>query len=69
MSFFGKKDDPYEPGKSERENKQAQAGSGDDGDGEKKSNRPSNARIAIWVIVGGIGLYLIGSGVYGILTH
>ncbi|MGO7983559.1 hypothetical protein ACC691_37570 [Rhizobium johnstonii] len=29
----------------------------------------SNARIAIWVIVGAIALYLIGSGVWGILTH
>lgn len=32
-------------------------------------NRPSNARIAIWVIVGGIGLWLIGSGVWGLLTN
>ncbi|MCS5732354.1 hypothetical protein [Herbiconiux daphne] len=67
MSFFGKKDDPYEPGKSERESKQAAENQGPDG--EKKPERPSNARIAIWVIVGAIGLYLLGSGLFGILTH
>ncbi|QTX05561.1 hypothetical protein [Agromyces archimandritae] len=30
-------------------------------------NRPSNTRIAIWIIVGGIGVYLLGSGLWGIL--
>ena len=35
---------------------------------KKPSDGPSPARIAIWVIVGGIGLYLVGSGVIGILT-
>ncbi|MDJ0323765.1 hypothetical protein QMG61_08320 [Cryobacterium sp. PH31-AA6] len=29
---------------------------------------PSRNRIILWVIVGGIALYLIGSGVYGILV-
>ena len=29
---------------------------------------PSTNRIILWVIVGGIALYLIGSGVYGILV-
>lgn len=74
MSFFGgKKDDPYEPGKTEREKQQAAANGGasggeGDGDGPKKPERPSNARITIWVVVGAIGLYLVGSGVWGILT-
>ena len=30
--------------------------------------RPSNARIAIWIVVGAIGLYLLGSGIWGIIT-
>jgi hypothetical protein len=29
---------------------------------------PSMGRIAIWVIVGGVGLYLVISGVVGILV-
>ena len=37
------------------------------GDDDKKPNI-SFARIAIWVIVGGIGLYLVLSGVVGIIT-
>jgi len=28
---------------------------------------PSMGRIAIWVIVGGVGLYLVISGVFGII--
>lgn len=35
-------------------------------DGGKK--RPSMNRIALWIIVGGVGVYLLGSGIYGILT-
>lgn len=35
-------------------------------DGGKKG--PSMNRIAIWVIVGGIGLYFLATGIYGILT-
>ena len=34
----------------------------------KKPGEISVARIAIWVIVGGIGLYLIISGVVGIIV-
>jgi hypothetical protein len=29
---------------------------------------PTMNRIAIWVIAGGIGVYFIGSGLYGLLT-
>jgi len=29
---------------------------------------PSKARIVIWVVVAAIGLYLVGSGVWGLLT-
>ena len=35
------------------------------GDGKK---RPSMNRIALWIVVGGVGVYLLGSGIYGILT-
>ncbi|WP_400996346.1 hypothetical protein [Agromyces sp. GXQ0307] len=35
---------------------------------ERDPKQPSFARIAIWVIVGAVGLYLLGSGVWGILT-
>ncbi|WP_263405855.1 hypothetical protein [Microbacterium radiodurans] len=31
--------------------------------------RPSSARIAIWVVVGGIGAYLLLSGIIGILAR
>ena len=34
---------------------------------DKKKPEISFARIAIWVIVGGIGLYLVLSGVIGII--
>ena len=30
--------------------------------------RPSNTRLAIWIVVGAIGLYLLGSGIWGIVT-
>jgi hypothetical protein len=36
------------------------------GDGKK---RPSNNRIAVWIIIGAFALYLIGSGLYGMLTN
>ncbi|SDY50106.1 hypothetical protein [Herbiconiux ginsengi] len=63
MFGFGKKDEfPDGPGKNGD-------GSGDGDGGDKKPNRPSNARIVIWIVVGGVGLYLIGSGLYGVLTH
>ena len=32
-----------------------------------RPRRPSPGRIAIWVIVGGIGLYLLLSGLIGVL--
>ncbi|MCU1578554.1 MAG: hypothetical protein JWP19_758 [Rhodoglobus sp.] len=35
---------------------------------DKKTSSPPLSRIAIWVIVGGIGLYLVITGVVGILT-
>jgi hypothetical protein len=35
---------------------------------DKKKPTISFARIAIWVIVGGIGLYLLISGIVGILV-
>jgi len=37
-----------------------------DDDGGKKP--VSFARLAIWIIVGGIGAYLIISGLYGVIT-
>lgn len=30
--------------------------------------KPSNARVMIWIVVGGIAIYLIVTGVYGGLT-
>ncbi|MEQ1737411.1 MAG: hypothetical protein ABL886_13530 [Rhodoglobus sp.] len=38
------------------------------GEDDKKKGEISFARIAIWVIVGGVGLYLVLSGVIGILV-
>jgi hypothetical protein len=35
---------------------------------EGDPKRPSNTRLAIWIIVGAIGLYLLGSGIWGIVT-
>ncbi|GAA1698092.1 hypothetical protein GCM10009808_14460 [Microbacterium sediminicola] len=40
---------------------------GGNGDKDDKS-KISNGRIAIWVTVAGVGVYLIGSGVIGIIT-
>lgn len=34
--------------------------------GEPK--KPSAARIAIWVVVGAIAVYMLGSGIIGIVT-
>ncbi|GLJ80981.1 hypothetical protein [Microbacterium imperiale] len=31
--------------------------------------RPTSARIAIWLVVGGIGAYLLISGILGILAR
>jgi hypothetical protein len=47
---------PEEPAQDEASTKPAKTG-------------PSRNRIILWVIVGGIALYLIGSGVYGILIR
>ena len=38
------------------------------GENEKKKGEISMGRIAIWVIVGGVGLYLLISGVVGIIV-
>lgn len=35
---------------------------------DRDPRQPSFARVAIWVIVGAIGLYLLGSGISGIVT-
>jgi hypothetical protein len=62
MFGFGKKDEfPDGPGKKGED--------GEQGEPDKDPRKPSTARIVIWVVVGGVGLYLIGSGIVGILTH
>jgi hypothetical protein len=33
----------------------------------KSMKETSNVRIAVWIIAAGVGLYLLGSGVVGIL--
>ncbi len=38
------------------------------GENDKKKGEISFARIAIWVVVGGIGAYLLISGIVGILV-
>ena len=38
------------------------------GEENSKTGEISFARIAIWVIVGGVGLYLVISGVVGIIV-
>ncbi|MGZ0712851.1 hypothetical protein ACWPKO_31370 (plasmid) [Coraliomargarita sp. W4R53] len=35
---------------------------------DKESKKPSNGRIMVWVAVGGIGLYLVVSGIIGIVA-
>lgn len=35
---------------------------------DRDPRRPSNTRLAIWIIVGAIGLYLLGSGIWGIIA-
>ncbi|WP_199922321.1 hypothetical protein [Microterricola viridarii] len=37
-------------------------------DPPKDPKRVSNNRLAFWIIGGGIGLYMVGSGVWGIIT-
>lgn len=34
----------------------------------KDPKKPSQARLALWIIVGGIGVYLVVTGVWGIIT-
>ncbi|WP_166996696.1 hypothetical protein [Paramicrobacterium fandaimingii] len=34
----------------------------------KRKNEPSRNRIALWIIGAGVGLYLVGTGVWGIIT-
>jgi hypothetical protein len=57
MSFLPK--DELEPGQS-----------GKPGNGNKKGVKkgPTTTRVAMWIITGAFALYLIGSGLYGILT-
>lgn len=35
---------------------------------EKDPKKVSNSRIIIWIIVGGVGVYLLGSGIWGIVA-
>jgi len=34
----------------------------------KDPKQPSQARIAIWIVVAAIGLWLVGSGIWGLIT-
>ena len=54
--------DPQDPDK-QRPDKQ-----GPKKQGPKKPERPTMARIAVWVVAGGIGLYLVISGLIGVLS-
>ncbi|MBN9605774.1 MAG: hypothetical protein J0G30_04110 [Actinomycetales bacterium] len=38
------------------------------GDDQRDRGRVTPARIAIWIIVGGIGLYLVITGLVGVAT-
>ncbi|MFB2583258.1 hypothetical protein ACEXQD_18575 [Herbiconiux sp. P15] len=72
MSFLGgAKPDPFEPGKTERENKQKaaeQAGGKPPAD-ENDPRKPTMTRVAIWLVAGGFGLYLLGSGIFQLITQ
>ncbi|MGI9821919.1 hypothetical protein [Agromyces sp. Marseille-Q5079] len=35
---------------------------------EQDPKRPSNARLLIWIVVAAVGLYLVGSGIWGLIT-
>ncbi|MBM7829496.1 hypothetical protein JOE59_000201 [Agromyces cerinus] len=35
---------------------------------EKDPKRPSNMRLGIWLVVGAIGLYLVVSGIWGLVA-
>lgn len=43
--------------------------SSNSGSSDNKKKGPSTNRIIMWVLIGGFALYLIGSGVYGMLTN
>lgn len=36
---------------------------------ERDPNKPSRARIGFWIVAVGIGLYLIATGVIGIISN
>lgn len=38
------------------------------GEDDKKKGEISFGRIAVWVIVGGVGLYLVITGLVGVIT-
>ncbi|WP_165906012.1 hypothetical protein [Agromyces badenianii] len=35
---------------------------------EQDPKRPSNTRLAIWIVVGAIGVYLVGSGIWNLVA-
>ena len=39
-----------------------------DDEDKKKDGRVSNSRLFVWIVVTAVALYLIGTGVYGIIT-
>ncbi|WP_396667771.1 hypothetical protein [Microbacterium sp. R86528] len=36
---------------------------------DKGSNKPSSARIILWIVAGSVGLYMVGSGVVGLISN
>ncbi len=36
--------------------------------GKNDKKQPSTGRMAIWIVVGAVGLYFVISGIYGALT-
>lgn len=41
---------------------------GDPASGSPRSGRPSAARIVVWLVVAGVGVYLIASGIVGMIA-
>ncbi|WP_172582654.1 hypothetical protein [Subtercola boreus] len=37
-------------------------------DDPNRPKRPTTARITIWIVVAAVGLYFLGTGIYGIVT-
>jgi nitric oxide reductase large subunit len=35
---------------------------------DDEGGRPSKARLTIWIVVTAIGLWLVGSGIWGLIT-